>query len=168
MTISYASGVDASEVSAYSQQILGNLLAVSNNSHGLVTSVTRDPYDQARVMHDNLIKNGVAYERALYTDHNGHPLPGCQVIDVFEACARLTAVDTIAEMRQKIIDLGPSTVSHHCADPALLNVIDVAMSSLANPHDFVAAAKMDKRVSKVLDEPSNHCIHLEIPQTVTD
>ena len=158
----FGSNVDPSKLSDLSRAVVRELLERSGNPSGLLTSLTRAPHDQARIMHDNLLVEGVEKQRGLYL------APGNKVIDVFVASARLNAADTIAAMEARIVELGPQTVSHHCADPKLLGVIDIAPSSLKDTHALIRAAKADPRVSKVLDPDDPRChdpaVHLEIPQ----
>jgi hypothetical protein len=67
-------------------------------------------------------------------------------------------------MEAKIIELGPTSVSHHAADPKVLNVFDVAPSSIADKMAFEMAVRADRRVSKFLLPPNDPGYHLEIPQ----
>ena len=89
-------------------------------------------------------------------------VPGQAVIDVYESgkAAGKTPDAIKADMTAKIVDLGPMNVSHHAADPKLLNVFDVAPSSVADVDAFQNAAKADTRVSKFLTPPRASSFYL--------
>ena len=111
-------------------------------------------------MFENIQTHGVAHQKALYA------AAGDQVIDVFVAQQALgkSPTEIKAAMEQKILEIGPSKVSRHLADPKVLNVIDVAPSSIANKVAFRQAVKDETRVSKFLAPPQDPAYHLEIPQ----
>jgi len=69
-----------------------------------------------------------------------------------------------ALMTAEIIRLGPTTVSRHASDPKILNVFDVAPSSVARRPEFEAAVRAESRVAKFLLPPNDPGYHLEIPQ----
>jgi hypothetical protein len=71
-------------------------------------------------------------------------------------------------MEKEIIKIGPGKVSRHCADPAVLNVVDIAPSSISKKQAFedaVDAAIGQGKVSKFILPPTDPAYHLEIPQT---
>lgn len=55
-------------------------------------------------------------------------------------------------------------LSRHTGDPNVLNVFDVAPSSITNKVAFEKAVKADSRVTKFLMPPQDPGYHLEIPQ----
>ncbi|MND09835.1 hypothetical protein D3C83_334710 [compost metagenome] len=55
-------------------------------------------------------------------------------------------------------------MSRHAADPRVLNVFDVAPSSVANRAAFEQAVRAEPRVAKFLVPPKDPGYHLEIPQ----
>jgi hypothetical protein len=158
--IVFGPNAKASDVTPYSLGVLRDVMAAANVAKLTISSTQRSPTDQARVMFNNLQSQGVAAQRRLYK------APGQAVIDVYVAGkAGGKSADAIkAEMTAKIVELGPMTVSHHAADPKLLNVFDVAPSSVADVNAFQAAAKKDVRVSKFLTPPNDPGLHFEIPQ----
>ncbi|HXH37575.1 MAG TPA: hypothetical protein VNN08_03030 [Thermoanaerobaculia bacterium] len=158
--IVFGPNAKSSDVTPYSLGVLRDVMAVAKVATVTISSTQRSPADQARVMFNNLETQGVARQRTLYK------APGQAVIDVYEAgkAAGKTSDAIKADMTAKIIELGPMTVSHHAADPKLLNVFDVAPSSVADVNAFMAAAKGDARVSKFLTPPSDPGLHFEIPQ----
>ena len=160
----FAASVNDHAVSPYSRTVLLDLLAASGNPDALVTSVTRTPEELARIMFDNIGARGVEQQRRLYG------AMGDRVIDVYEEgkARGLSGQDIKAAMVAKILELGPYNVSHHCGDPLVLCVMDVAPSSLKNMHGLIAALKADTRVSRVRSpEDKEHpdpAVHVEIPQ----
>jgi hypothetical protein len=158
--IAFGPNAKSSDVSPYSIGVLLDVMTASNIAKVTISSTQRSPADQARVMFNNLQSQGVAAQRRLYKP------PGQAVIDVYEAgkAAGKTPDAIKADMTAKINELGPMNVSHHAADPKLLNVFDVAPSSVANVDAFQKAAKADARVSKFLTPPNDPGLHFEIPQ----
>jgi hypothetical protein len=159
--IRYGPNADASRVSAHSTAVLERILVTSGNGSCLVTSTARDPDDQARVMFENCERHGAAAQRRLYK------APGRRVIAVYQRTAGKPRAERIAAMAAEIRAVGPEKVSLHCADPAVLGVVDVAPSSLAHPNEFRAAAEADPDVSRVLGPPTDPAFHLEIRQPRT-
>jgi hypothetical protein len=160
ITISYGPNANAKDVTPFSLAILEDILRAAGLNSALISSTARKPAQQARVMYDNLEAHGVAQQKALYA------AAGDQVIDVYaKSKAAGKSPDQIkSDMEAKIIELGPTRVSHHAADPKVLNVFDVAPSSISDKNAFEIAAGKDKRVSKFLVPPNDPGYHLEIPQ----
>jgi hypothetical protein len=151
-------------LSPYSIQVLESILQAAGLASALVSSTSRTPAEQARVMFDNLERQGVAAQRRLYRGK-----PGEQVIDVYERsrAAGQPPDEIKRNMEVKIKDLGPGTVSRHAADPRTLNVADIAPSSVDNPAAFEKAVRRDTRVARFLTPgDSDPAYHLEIPQPV--
>jgi hypothetical protein len=127
----------------------------------LITSTVRSPVDQARVMFNNLEAHGVAAQKMLYK------LPGQQVIDVYASMRAMghNATDTQAAMVQKILELGSQNISHHCVDPDVRSVFDVAPSSIPDLKrgSFVTAVSNCDQVDKFLQPPVDPAFHIEIP-----
>ncbi|HEX8423481.1 MAG TPA: hypothetical protein VF634_08720, partial [Pyrinomonadaceae bacterium] len=96
--------------------------------------------------------------------------PGKAVIDEYVKAknAGKSGDQIKAAMEAKIRAIGPANVSHHCADPAVLNVVDISPSSVTNKLAFeksTNAAKAKGAVSKFLTPGNNDpAYHLEIPQ----
>src|SRR6476646_5533353 len=141
--IIFGPNAKSSDVTAYSLGVLRDVMTAATVARLIISSTQRSPSDQARVMFNNLETQGVAAQRRLYKP------PGQAVIDVYVAgkAAGKTSDAIKAEMTAKINELGPMNVSHHAADPKLLNVFDVAPSSVSDVNAFQAAAKADVRVS---------------------
>jgi hypothetical protein len=160
VTVTFGANADASIVSDYTLTVLKEILHAAGESSALISSTARDAYNQARVMYNNIESKGVAHQKALYGPN------GRKVIDVY-AASKAEGKDRaaiIADMEAKVIELGPSSVSRHCADQSILGVIDVAPSSIKNKQAFETAVAADSRVSKCLKPPADPGFHLEIPQ----
>jgi hypothetical protein len=163
-SIKFGPKANQAVVSVYTLGVLTEILNAANIDSCLITSTSRTPADQARIMYNNIVGKGVAPQKALYK------APGKAVIDEYVKAknARKSADEIKAAMEAKIKALGPDTVSKHCADPAVLNVVDIAPSSLSNKLAFeraTNAAKAKGTVSKFLTPGNNDpAYHLEIPQ----
>jgi hypothetical protein len=162
---SYAAGVPSGQrLSEYSATVISDVMAAAKVEWCLVTSLERSPRDQARVMFRNCEQHGVAEQKRLYG------VNGDAVIAVYESgkTLGLDAPTIIDRMEKEIFRLGPSNVSHHCADSKLLQVIDIGPHSIqpiSQIGPFIAAAKADHRISRVLTpEDGDPAVHIEIPQ----
>lgn len=122
----------------------------SENYRIVVTSTSRTPYDQARIMFENMDRNGVEEQKRTYR------APGREVIAVYEELSAKNKGkrEIVYAMEQKIKFLGPENVSKHCGDKG--NVADVSKSNLSGPQEFLRAIR--PKVSQVLDE--NGCFHI--------
>lgn len=158
--ISFGKNATKENVTNFSLQVLEDILQAAGLSSALITSTARTPTDQARVMFNNIVGTSVAAQKKLYA------AAGDAVIDEYVKAKKAgkTAVEIKAAMEAKIIALGPTTVSHHAADPNVLCVFDVAPSSIAKKLAFEKAVRSDKRVKKFITPPLDPGYHLEIPQ----
>jgi peptidoglycan hydrolase-like protein with peptidoglycan-binding domain len=158
--ISFGPHAVKSVVSGYTLSVLKDILSVASETSATISSSYRDAYNQARIMYNNIQSKGIAHQRGLYRRH------GNMVIDVYTASkqASKNRVQIIRDMEAKIVELGPSKVSRHCADPAVLGVIDVAPSSITNKDAFEVAVRADSRVGKFIPPPKDPGYHIEIPQ----
>jgi hypothetical protein len=165
--VTFGSRARSSAVAGSSLDVLRDVLAAAGLAGATISSTARTATDQARAMYQNLVGRGrgkgVPAQLRLYGP------AGDAVIAVFvEHRDRGSTPDVIkAAMRDKIVELGPSTVSRHCGDPATLNVFDVAPSSLggdAAQVAFVAAARREEgaRISRFIPYPDDPGHHFEI------
>lgn len=151
-------------VSAYTLKLIEQLLDAAECASCVITSTSRTPTEQARAMYTNIVNLGVSNQLALYAP------AGDAVIGEYVKAkkAGLPPASIIAAMTKKIIELGPSTVSLHCADPSQLNVIDIAPSSLSDPGAFLTAIDNAKKAGKISRyfAPGSHdpAFHIEVPQ----
>lgn len=122
----------------------------SGNYRIVVTSTCRTPHDQARIMFENIARNGVQEQKRTYR------APGQEVIAVYEELSAKNKGkgEIVFAMEQKIKYLGPENVSKHCSDRG--NVADVSKSNLSHPEEFLRAVR--PKVSQALDE--NGCFHI--------
>lgn len=162
--IKFVPSADASVVSEHSREVLRQILAAAGLSSCVVTSTVRSPARQARAMYINIEGSSVAEQLRLYA------APGKRVIGEYQRLKPLGHGQQaiIDAMESKIESEGPSNVSRHCADPAALNVIDIAPSSIADKRGFLAAlsdATTSGQVSRFFS-PANGdpAFHVEIPQ----
>lgn len=163
-TITFGSNANQAVVSEHSRTVLKGILTAAGLGSCRITSTSRTPEDQARVMYNNIVDHGVAAQKSLYA------AAGDQVIDAYVLARNQgkSQSQIRTAMKNKIVAVGPGRVSRHCADPAVLNVIDVAPSSIADKAAFEAAvnqAVQSGRVSKFLMPPQDPAYHLEIPQS---
>src|SRR6185295_413952 len=124
----------------HARMVLLDILVASGVQKCEVTSTARPPLDQARAMYENLV--GTGPQQGEQKQHDLYLAPGDLVIDVFHANKTKPRDQIIELMRQKIVELGPGTVSKHCCDPSKLTVFDVGPSSIdpTKRAAFVAAA----------------------------
>jgi hypothetical protein len=142
------------------QAALLDILRMAGVDSVLITSTTRTPEDQARIMYDNLERHGVAAQKDLYK------APGRAVIDVyfhFKAMGQ-TADRIKSEMTRKIQELGPQLISRHCAEPTVKSVFDVAPSSIPTEKKdaFESVVSGNDHVDKFLKPPTDPAYHIEI------
>lgn len=158
--IKFGSKAKKENVTNFSLKVLEDILQEAGLSSAIISSTSRTPADQARVMFNNIETTGVAAQKRLYA------AAGDSVIDEYAKAkrARKTPIEIKAAMEAKIIAVGPTKVSHHAADPNILCVFDVAPSSIANKAAFEKAVRADRRVSKFITPPLDPGYHLEIPQ----
>jgi Transglycosylase SLT domain len=147
----------------YSRRVLNDILAGCGLSSAFISSGQRTPPEQARAMYDNCETQGVASQLNLYGPF------GDMIIQVYVAGKKAgkTAAQIQADMTKRIIAVGPTNVSHHAADPKILNVFDVAPSSipLAKQDAFQKAVLADKRVHTFFSpHQGDPGFHIEIPQ----
>jgi hypothetical protein len=163
-SINFGPKANQAVVSVHTLGVLTEILNNANLASCMITSTSRTPADQARIMFNNIVSKGVTAQKSLYK------APGKAVIDEYVRAknAGKNSDQIKAAMEAKIIALGPETVSHHCADPSKLNVVDISPSSLKNKLAFEKATKAaiaKSIVSKFLTPGNNDpAYHLEIPQ----
>ena len=132
--IKFGPNAKQENVTNFSLKVLEDILQAAGLNSATISSTSRTPADQARVMFNNIEKTGVAAQKKLYA------AAGDAVIDEFVKAkkAKKTPTEIKAAMEAKIIALGPTKVSHHAADPNILCVFDVAPSSITKKEAFDA------------------------------
>jgi len=139
--------------------ILRDILKDAGLAKAVVTSAHRTPAEQARVMYENCVSKGAAYNEALYC------VAGDRVVEVFAANHDQPRAAVIQLMTEKILEIGPESVSMHMSDTHY--TFDVAPSSIpvARRAAFVAAVLGNKAVSKLIQPPRDPAFHIEIPKS---
>lgn len=157
--ITIESGIDASTVTETTNGILEDILECAGLSALTITSTTRTPESQAQIMYYNCDMHGSVSQKLLYGSY------GDQVIDIWIANeGNLTESEVVDLMVAKINALGPTNVSKHCSDPNVLNVIDIAPSSISDKTSFENCVNNNNSVSKFITPPLDQAYHLEITQ----
>ncbi len=161
--ITFGKNANSSVISPYTLNVLRATLNEAGETSAIITSTVRTPEDQARIMYNNIVTYGVQHQKNLYG------AAGDAVIDVYAAQKSAGANEsaTRTAMVNKINELGPGSISRHCSDPAKLQVVDIAPSSIQNKTKFVQAlqaALEAKRISKYILPPADPAYHIEIPQ----
>ena len=163
-TITFGTNANQAVVSSHSRAVVIEILTAAGLGSCRITSTSRTPSEQARVMFNNIVDFGVTAQKGLYA------AAGDAVIDAYVLARNQgkTSSQIKEAMTNKIIAVGPGKVSRHCADPAILNVIDISPASITNKPAFEKAVKQavkSKKVSKFLEPPQDPAYHLEIPQS---
>lgn len=160
INIKFGQGAKPTKVSNFSKGVLSDILKSAKIKSCMITSTQRSPEDQARVMYDNLVFYGVTHQKKLYGPF------GDKVIEVYVQLKKSgESASTIKNaMVRKVIELGPAKVSKHCADPDVVNVIDISPKSISDKESFQKAVSKDSRVSKFITPPTDPSYHLEINQ----
>jgi hypothetical protein len=143
------------------QTVLLDIMRLAGIESVLITSTTRTPADQARIMYDNLEAHGVDAQKMLYK------APGQAVIDVYAHCRAqgMGADQTKAEMVRKILEIGPQMISHHCTeDTTKRSIFDVAPSSIPEEarRKFENLVAAHGNVDKFLMPPRDPAYHIEV------
>jgi hypothetical protein len=150
--------LDGNTLPAPAAKVLKEILKAAGVARATVTSVSRTPADQARVMYDNCVSRGVEFNKRMYA------AAGDKVVDVFAANKSKPRDTVIALMLKKILEVGPEKVSKHISDTHY--TFDVAPNSMpANQQAaFLAAVRGHKAVSHVIPPPVDPAYHIEIPK----
>ncbi|NJD08996.1 MAG: hypothetical protein FIB01_00645 [Gemmatimonadetes bacterium] len=127
-------------------------------STATITSASRTPAEQARVMYENCVKHGAAHGKALYG------AAGDKVIDVYSRSKDKPKDEVIELMRKKIEELGPARVSRHLSSTHYVFDVDPASIPSTKHKAFVSALRAQKAVSKVLGPPADPAFHIEMPR----
>jgi hypothetical protein len=182
--IAYGANANAAVVSVAMRDVVRDSLRVAGQANATISSTARTPADQARAMFQNLVNAGPDGQLTLDdVNHSvdvqkngdgvflGYAAPGDAVIDAFvDEIAGLTpsqilanAASIRAAMETEINAQGPSSVSRHCADPAVVSVVDVRADVFSATNGALFVGEASSRVTNYIDErTSNNCYHLEL------
>ncbi len=161
--INFGPNADRNGISDHSIDVLKNIAKEAGETSIIVTSTTRSPEDQARIMYNNCETHGADSQKNLYGPS------GDKVVEEYEKAQEDNKgrEETIEAMKDKINEVGPQNVSRHCGDPTEKNVVDVAPSSVTNNDKFKESAEKaekDGTVEKYIDYPTDPAHHFEIRQ----
>ena len=139
-------------------KVLKEILKSSGLLRATVTSVSRTPAEQARVMYENCVSKGAEFNKKMYA------AAGDKVVEVYVANKDKPRSIVIELMLAKIREIGPGKVSKHISDTHY--TFDVAPSSIppAKHAEFLAAINSHKAVSKVIPPPTDPAFHIEVPK----
>jgi hypothetical protein len=162
--IRFAKSTDEKNVSEKSRDVLDDLLMAAGIDEMTVTSTQRTPEEQARAIFTNCKKLGVDSQLKLYGPY------GDAVVHVYAKLRGKPDAVIVAAMVEEIKVLGPGNVSHHCADPSKLNVIDLSAGGLtrAQQLSLEAAIRKERRIVRHFSPhtvPSDPAFHIEIAQS---
>ena len=147
-----------SSLSVKTKNILKEVGEASGNNDIYITSTARTPYDQARIMYENCESTGALVQKGIYASS------GDAVIDVYTEENNLgkSKEDVISAMEDKIMEIGPSNVSKHLADPDVMNTFDISYGQLTDKSKFWDEMEKRSELDKILEE--NSCYHIQINQ----
>ncbi len=164
ITFSGTSAIEAT-FKPYTRGVLEEIMRKAEISSCTITSTTRTPHDQARIFYQQLTGTLKAAAYAV-------PGEAVKAIGKKAIKDKKPNEEVIAVMETAIRAYDPmSQVSKHLADPNVLNVFDVAPSSVSSKKQqaFIDAVTNDVRVSKFL-HPGNStdpAYHIEVPQNAS-
>ena len=150
-------------MSTYTINILKQIGYEAKLENIRITNTMRTSYDQARIMYENIVREGIISQYKLYGWN------GDQVIKVYETNKNKEKSEVIKLMENKINELGPSRVSKHCvSDFSALNVLDIGLKYMTDTHlkncSQVIAKYVKEGRLRFIDESDQNCFHLEIYQ----
>jgi hypothetical protein len=157
-----------STMTDYSVNLITNVSIELGDDEIIVTSTYRSPSEQARVMYELLErdgeKGGVDYAKKLYGRS------GDLVIDVYDELINgenQTPESIKNAMRDKILEVGPGSVSKHSSAPNKLNTIDISSGSINNNdllEKIFRRLKDEGILRKYIPVPKDPAHHIEIIQ----
>lgn len=154
VTLTPAAGVAA--IPAAKLAVLKEILAKAGEAKATITSYSRTAEEQARIMYNNIIKDGEAKNKASYKN----PAAAATVVDAFMTALKAgkNGQEIYAATLAAVNKAGAANLSDHCgSNPA----IDIDPASLKDAAKFEAALKADSRV-KAVTPPNDPLYHLII------
>lgn len=154
IVVTPAAGVAA--IPAAKLAVLKEILAKAGEPNAAITSYSRTAEEQARIMYNNIIKDGEAKNKASYKN----PAAAATVVDAFMAALKAgkNGQEIYAAVLAAVNKAGAANLSDHCgSNPA----IDIDPASLKNAANFEAALKADSRVT-VVAPPADPLFHIII------
>lgn len=124
----------------------------------VITRTVSTPFEQARIMYDNIETKGIKNQQKLYGPN------GDKVIDVYMKLKRQgkNRKEVIKTMNMEINRLGPRMVSRHCLKSAVLDVLDISPKSIPTEKRmaFEWEVRKEPRIIKILKPPKDPSISL--------
>ena len=151
--------------------IIKDGLRAAGQTSATITSTARTPADQARAMFQNLVNPSNTVATNIVNQLNLYAPPGDAVVNSFATAvvgltlAQINAMSAAiqATMEAEINNQGPSNVSRHCADPAIVSVVDVGASAFNATNGNLFVGSVSARTSRFIDERgTNGAFHLEL------
>ena len=177
-SISLPSSGSQSQVSDHSAKTIGAVAMTAGEINPRISSIARDAKGQAKAMFDNAEKPGVGVQGL----KNDYGAGGEQVADVYGRAKAMQGLatqfaGTVTDgqvkgmMENKINEIGVNNVTNHAADPNVLQVFDIAPSSITNKPAMMNAIEgsiggggpISKRIFPGPGR-SEKAYHVEIPQ----
>jgi hypothetical protein len=169
--IGFGTNANPAVVSKAMITLIKNSLRVAGQAQATITSTARTPEQQAQAMFTNLTNPAHTIAQNIATQHTIYSAAGDAVINTFATdVAGMTLAQVQAasarirgDMVTTIKARGCLNVSHHCADPAELSVVDIGAGAFNNTNGALFVAAATARGARVIDERrTNSCYHLEL------
>jgi hypothetical protein len=169
--VNFGPNANAAVVWATTLDIIRDGLRAAGQSIATITSTARNVTNQARVMFQNLINPSRSINSNVTAQLRRYGQNGDAVINVFvreiqnmtDQQIRQSEATIRVAMEQEINRLGCYEVTHHCADPTQLNVVDVGASVFNENNGPLFINAVQGRVSHFEDERNdNNAFHLEV------
>ncbi len=169
--VSFGPNANAGVVASTLLDIIKDGLRAAGQPVVSINSTARTPADQARAMFQNLTNSANSIQTNIAIQNGIYAAAGEAVIAVFaNAVVGLTRDQIIANqtairaaMEAEIIAQDPPEVSKHCADPAVVSVVDVGASVFNQQNGPLFVAAVGARTTNLIDERNtNGCYHLEL------
>ena len=163
-TINLASNVKAETVTDYSSGVIKDVMKTAGLDSIKITSTSRTPAEQAEIMYGNIVTHGVDAQKKLYG------ASGDKVVDEYSNAltSKKNKEEIISAMGDKIVSIHENTPNafKHVSDPNVLNVIDIAPSSIPSDKQksFKEAINGESRIKKAFFPPTDPAFHIEIEQ----
>jgi peptidoglycan hydrolase-like protein with peptidoglycan-binding domain len=154
--VQISTGAGVSGIPAAKLQVLKEILAKAGETTAKITSYARTADEQARIMYNNIVKDGEAKNRQSYKN----PAAAASVVDAFMTALKAgkNGGEIYAAVLAAVNKAGAANLSDHCAaNPA----IDIDPASLKNKGSFETALKADSRVQAIIP-PADPFYHLII------
>ena len=166
-------GVKQSDVSDYSAEVVNDAMNGIGDKNISVSSGKRTSKEQAEIMYKNSEQQGSGSQFALYGPNGDKVIQtyinlkyaSFEKVSTPERTAKtlnLSAATIKSAMELQIDNLGPGSVSRHCANDPNMNVFDIAPSSVSNVQSFQNKLSTDNRVFKLIKYPKDPGIHVVI------